>query len=40
MYLVAQHISNQIARLNPKMPNQFKVWEQANITVIREKGNR
>jgi hypothetical protein len=28
-FVMAQHISNQIAGLNPKMPNQFKVWEQA-----------
>jgi hypothetical protein len=25
---MAQHISNQLAILNPKFPNQFKVWEQ------------
>jgi hypothetical protein len=26
--VMAQHVSNQLATLNPKFPNQFKVWEQ------------
>jgi hypothetical protein len=27
-FSIAQHISNQLAVLNPNFTNQFKVWEQ------------